>query len=229
MSQDWVSNLYTTATVVDTTMSNVELMFATLKSSFAGSSTPSNAAAGQVWYDSNASYKCLQVRDSANAAWRGVMVGSSSCKVWLYLNAVEEGWTIDSSVTDKVLSLKGGSTYVTGADDSQGTWTISGLTDSGHTHSHSHSHFHQIYNYTNINDIKVYNAAGAEIGVSSTSGAQQGIVGTVSANGELINHDMYSKADATVDATSGTASTTSDGTWRVAAATGILAAPTARG
>ena len=143
MSQDWVSNLYTTATVVDTTMSNVELMFATLKSSFAGSSTPSNAAAGQVWYDSNASYKCLQVRDSANAAWRGVMTGSSSCKVWLYLNAVEEGWTIDSSVTDKVLSLKGGSTYVTGADDSQGTWTISGLTDSGHTHSHSHSHFHR--------------------------------------------------------------------------------------
>ena len=229
MSQDWVSNLYTTATVVDTTMSNAELMFATLKSSFAGSSTPSNAAAGQVWYDSNASYKCLQVRDSANAAWRGVMVGSSSCKVWLYLNAVEEGWTIDSSVTDKVLSLKGGSTYVTGADDSQGTWTISGITVASHS---AHTHSMQTHTHTL--------ASGPSTGVDASDGTQTIIdaAGLLRAEGTGAGVTRYQSSATTggpSSASTGNPSATlshspvQDGTWRVAAATGILAAPTARG
>jgi hypothetical protein len=135
MSQTWVSDLYTTTTVIDTTMGNMESMFATLRTNFSGSSAPAQVTGqniGQNWYDTTK--KLLKVRNSTDANWRGILAGSASLKMWLYLNAAEEGWAIDAgSVTDRVLAFKGGSTYVTGGANA-GTWTITGMAVSSHNH-----------------------------------------------------------------------------------------------
>jgi len=135
MAQSWVSDLYTTTTVIDTTMGDMELMFATLRTNFSGGSAPAQVTAqniGMNWYDTT--QKILKVRDSTDANWRGILAGSASLKMWLYLNTAEEGWAIDSvSATDRVLALKGGSTYVTGGGNA-GTWTITGMSVSSHNH-----------------------------------------------------------------------------------------------
>ncbi len=70
MSQDWVADLYTTATVADTTLSNMELMFATLKSTNSGATAPANMVAGLVWFDTTANI--LKLRNEANDAWISV-------------------------------------------------------------------------------------------------------------------------------------------------------------
>ncbi len=135
MSQTWVSDLYTTTTVIDTTMGNMEAMFATLRTNFSGSSAPASVGGqniGRNWYDTTK--KLLKVRDSVDGAWRGLLAGSASLKMWVYLNAAEEGWAIDAvSVTDRVLAFKGGATYVTGGANA-GTWTITGMAVSAHNH-----------------------------------------------------------------------------------------------
>jgi hypothetical protein len=131
MAQDWVADLYTTGTVGHTTLSNMELMFATLRSSFSGATGPASPVDGNLWYDSSAKELLKVYR---NGAWAGVLCGSVSLKLWLYLNAAEDGWAIDATVTDRVLALKGGSTYTTGAANA-GSWTISGIqNESAHTH-----------------------------------------------------------------------------------------------
>jgi len=225
MSQDWVADLYTVATVGNTTLSNMELMFATLKSTFSGTSPPSSQVLGQVWYDSNTSYKCLQVRNYGNTAWRGVMAGSSALKIWMYLNAVEEGWTIDSSVTDRVLALKGGSTYTTGGAPA-GTWTISGIsTDNTAESGHSHNHDHDLENaggYANDlmdNDV-----------IMKGSSSQLRAKGTQAGGSYYYAASWNTDSDAT--ASSGhthSHSHTQNGLWRISAAVGIMGRPNARG
>ncbi len=149
MSQPWVANLYTAGTVADTTLSNMELMFATLKSAFSGVSAPSSAVAGQVWYDT--AKKLMKHRNQANSAWRGVLAGTSALKLWLYLNAAQEGWALDASTgADDVLAIKGGSAAynVNGGTHNVGSWTISGVSVNSHTlitsempaHSHGINH-----------------------------------------------------------------------------------------
>lgn len=129
MSQDWIANLYTQATEADTTLSNMELMFATLKSLFAGAAAPANTVAYMPWGDSTK--KVLKRRDDGDSAWFGLMHGDTSQKIWVYRNAAMEGWAIDSGVSDKVLALKGGATYTAGAATA-GSFAV---TDSGHTHA----------------------------------------------------------------------------------------------
>ncbi len=135
MAQNWVSDLYTTTTVIDTTMNNMEAMFATLRTNFSGSSAPAQVTGqniGMHWYDTTK--KLLKHRDSTDSTWRGILAGSASFKIWVYANTAEEGMAIDSvSATDRVLALKGGSTYVTGGANA-GSWTISGMAVSAHNH-----------------------------------------------------------------------------------------------
>lgn len=224
MSQDWVSDLYTTGTVGDTTLSNMELMFATLRSSFSGSSAPSNAVDGNLWYDTDTDL----LKAYRNAAWAGVLVGSASFKMWVYLNAAEDGWAIDSSTaTDRVLSLKGGSTYLAGGAN-HGTWTISGISvpnHSSHTHTISHTHYLATFSGTNrevssAGTVQVYSnkltEALSEGGGYSTTycyyytgGPSAGSSGNESAT---LTH-----------------SPTHSGAWRIAAATGTLQYPNVAG
>ena len=70
MSQDWTSNLYTTSTVADTTLSNMELMFATLQSAFSGTIAPANPVPGQFWFNTTANV--LKLRNEAGTAWLDV-------------------------------------------------------------------------------------------------------------------------------------------------------------
>lgn len=212
MSQVWVSDLYTTTTVINTTMSNMESMFATLRTNFSGTSAPASVSGqnvGMNWYDTTK--KLLKHRDSTDANWRGILAGSASLKMWLYLNAAEEGWAVDAvSVTDRVLAFKGGSTYVTGGANA-GTWTISGISVSAHNH--------QWYKYeTGIS--KTYASDGStEITVNTW--ADKSTLGIMSRHNlqdaYRWNQQSYTKNN--------TATTSSDGAWRPAGAVGTLQYP----
>ncbi len=152
MSQDWTDDVYDkdayTAHVI---MSNIELMFATLKSSFSGTSAPSNQVAGQSWFDTTK--KLQKYRDSTDTVWRGILAGTASLKLWLYLNAAEEGWAIDATVTDRVLALKGGSqAYNVSGGTNAGTWTqpshqLVASEIPAHDHGASGDHTHDITGY----------------------------------------------------------------------------------
>ncbi len=145
MSQSWTPNVYQQATGAHTTMSNVESMFDALKSAFSGASAPSNPVAGQIWFDT--AKKLMKHRNNADSAWRGILAGSAALKVWLYLNTAEDGWAIDSSVTDRVLALKGGSrAYNVNGGNLAGNWTISGVSTQNHTLTESEmpAHTHNV-------------------------------------------------------------------------------------
>ena len=126
MSQVWISDVYTGSTVAATTLGNMESMFATLRSNFSGGSQPSNNVAGNDWYDTT--QKVRKTRDYGNSAWFGLFHGDTSQKLWIYRNAAMEGYAVDSTPTDRVLALKGGTTYTTGGAGA-GSWDLS------HTHT----------------------------------------------------------------------------------------------
>jgi len=63
------------------------------------------------------------MRNSQNSDRIGLMHGDVSQKIWVYVNTNMSGWAIDSGVSDKVLSVKGGDTYVDGGDDTQGSFS----------------------------------------------------------------------------------------------------------
>ena len=133
MTQTWYEDTYRANHVAATDIERITSNFNTLRSSFSGTSAPSNPVAGMPWFDT--SKKLLKIRNQANNAWLGVLMGLTTSKVAVYKNSAGDGW-VDSGLSgDKILAIKGGSTYVTGAA-SAGTWTISGLStlDNGHGH-----------------------------------------------------------------------------------------------
>lgn len=204
MSQDWTTNLYTTATEADTTLTNMELMFATLKSAFSGATAPASQVPGQIWYDTTK--KACKQRNQGDTAWVGLMHGDTSQKIWVYRNAAMDGWAIDSSVTDRVLALKGGTTYTTGAATA-GSWTISGL---------SASHNHQWYvNNADASNHETYDSGGTEVsvGVTAENPNSRWSITPGQGTGARWNMDAY---------TSNAGAAVSDATWRAAAAVGTL-------
>jgi hypothetical protein len=204
MSQDWVSNLYTTATEADTTLSNMELMFATLKSVFSGATAPANQVAGQTWFDTTK--KVLKNRNQGDTAWIGLMHGDTSQKIWVYRNSAMDGWAVDSSVSDKVLALKGGTTYTAGAATA-GSWTISGL-------DHTHSHNHQWYNYNAGTAHQSYDSGGSLTAITKNTQANDAVAANAE-DAQKLGSDFYTDTDATSGGTH-------DGAWRAAAAVGTL-------
>jgi hypothetical protein len=225
----YISETYDGGRIAATDLQRIEDNFEYLRTHFKAAAAPADPGGGLegvIWWDSSGGANpstsgVLRIRD--DAGWRAVFTGSAAFKIWAYLDTAENGWARDSNMKDQVLALKSDAgDYVTGATYNKGSWIISGLTDSGHTHTHDH--LHQIYNWTNINNIKVYNAAGAEIGVTTTLGAQKGIVGDVSANGSLINHDVYTDEE-TSNTSSDTATIVSSGAWRIRASVGIMVYP----
>ena len=204
MSQDWVADLYTTGTVGDTTLANMELMFATLRSSFSGSSAPSNPVDGNLWYDSSAKELLKAYR---NAAWAGVLVGSVALKLYIWRNTAEDGWVIDTtSSTDRVLAFKGGSTYTAGGANA-GTWTISGLTKDAHTHLDGtlsvQNHSHPLTRtQVGVNDQWPTSYRQEQ---TSTNNATAGITGSTGVQSD--------------------AGISSSGAWRISAAVGTMQYP----
>lgn len=122
MSQTWTDDCFAAGHVGQTDLANMENNFAALKSLFSGASQPASMAACHPWFDTTK--HALKVRNDGDSAWVGLMHGDVSQKIWVYRNAAMSGWAIDSSVIDKVLALKGGSTYTAGGATA-GSWTIS--------------------------------------------------------------------------------------------------------
>ena len=120
--QNYTINSYQSDHVGQSDLQNMENNFECLRSTFSGSSTPANVVAGKQWFDTNK--KLLKIRNNANLAWYGVMCGDASQKMIVYRNTAMDGWAIDSSVTDKVVGIKGGSVYTTGGVTA-GTWASS--------------------------------------------------------------------------------------------------------
>lgn len=155
MSQTYTADCFAGAHEAQTDLQNMENNFAALKSSFSGAGAPSNTVAGMPWFDTTK--KVLKYRNTADAAWYGLMHGDTSQKIWVYRNAAMDGWAVDSGVSDTILALKGGSTYTAGAATA-GSWTVSGLYDTGHAHTpgtfaapnHTHSGTSSIPSATTI-------------------------------------------------------------------------------
>jgi len=227
MSQTYTANCYQSDHVAVTDMANIEANFATLRSTNSGAAAPANTEAGLQWWDTVNNR--LKIRDDANATWLGVLQGDASLKIWVYRNDTCDGWTIDATVTDRVLALKGAG----------GLYNANGGTNAGeswanlkaHTHtgpSHSHSHNHQVYNYTDHDTTgQYYNSAGVATNLGNTTWgsnwhiAQQNVAGDPD---RIVGADMYSALDATAGGTGATgAQSTAD--VRPQAAIGTLQYP----
>jgi len=242
MSQTWTDNCFNAAGVAQTDMQNIENNFAAIKSSFSGTSVPSfTLVGGMLWCDQDSNndsspsdHTMLKVRKYDNTGWVNVLLGDSSQKMWVYRNDCGEGWLIDSSVTDRVIALKGGTNAYNvngGTSPPASTWT-----QPNHTHTAGtigSLHVHQIYNSSGNNntDDQYYDSSGAaqDFGyVTKAPGVAQTarvILGAYLGNGdsEPTPPDMYTGIAAADTGT--TAGSATAATYRPAAAVGTLQYP----
>ena len=105
MTQSWTDDVFAPGHTGQTDLQNMEDNFQTLKSLFSGDTAPANVVAGMPWFDT--AKDLLRLRNAANGSWYGVMHADSAQQIWVYRNSAMSGWTINSSVGDKVLALKG--------------------------------------------------------------------------------------------------------------------------
>jgi len=227
MSQDYTVNSFQADHVAQTDMANIEKNLECLRSFFSGASAPSNAVAGHVWFDTG--QELPKIRNDANDAWLAILTGSTDQKIWIYRNDTDDGWAIDSSVTDRVLALKGGSGLYdrTGGGVAGETWANL----KAHTHTgaaHTHSHNHQWYDSQGENDSdRSYDSGGSAQNLSSASAKSSAsyvhIARSIS-TGDTPLANLYSKTDATAASSANTgAQSTAD--VRPAAAIGTLQYP----
>ena len=145
MSQTWTDDPFASGHVGQTDLQNMENNFLAIKSMFSGASAPSNPVAGMPWFDT--AQKVLKSRNNSNNAWLGLFHGDASQKILVYDDDVLDGYARDDTVTDKVIALKGGATYVAGGATA-GSWTLT-------------AHNHQWYDFrAGAVDDYSYNSAG---------------------------------------------------------------------
>lgn len=225
MSQNYTENCFAVGNAGLTDLQNMENNFHCLKTLFSGSSAPSDSTGGMPWFDSG--NKLLKVRNSTNGAWLGVLAASSSPRFWVYANAAGDGWIVDSSVTDRVVAIKGGSAaYNVAGANVAGTWTISGLTAPNAAHKHHWYGRASTYAYS-------YDAVAAATPILSTVHMET-TASTYSGlgAGEIVTNLIYAGQGSTAlnglkgeyyTAGSSVASTvTHSAAWRPAAAVGTL-------
>ncbi len=235
MAQNWEINVYDGNHLVENDMLDVESNFATLRSSFSGTNDAGigSPPGGQLWFDTTD--KVLKVRNQAESAWLALMYGNSGTPMWMYVNAVPDGWASAGSLTDRVIAVKGGSTYTTGGVGAGG-WTISPHTLPNHRHTTaSASHNHQWYNsYTGYANDLTWQSNGAIQSITYSS-KQTGYRFMMSGISGGI-HDMHPNDMWTSNAGLGAGNTgyyqgsltnNHGSAWRPAAAVGILVAPDA--
>ncbi len=139
MAQNFTTDWYELTYVVDTAFQNAENNDNVLRSNFSGSAAPTSPVVGQQWFDiDTGTMKVYEI----DAQWIASLVGGPDFKVWLYTNDEQRGMTIDNSVTDVVLALRGGN-YGASGGVVAGRWDIIGLSNaSDGIHGHiwkSHS------------------------------------------------------------------------------------------
>jgi hypothetical protein len=207
MAQTFTDNTYDGTHNAATDLENMEDNFAALKSSFSGTASPGSAVTGQLHMDTD--NHVLKMYDTA---WRGLMHGDTSQKIWVYRNDAMDGWMVDSSVSDRVLAFKGGTTYTTGGAGA-GSWT--------HGHADTFGdHNHQWYAYTSTSvTAKSYDSAGAPQNISTAvlaSGPNYHIAGARNTGDYIILGSRY-----TAKSTS-PGSVTDNTAWRPLASVGTL-------
>ena len=137
MAQNWTDDTYAPGHVAQTDLQNMENNFQCLKSLFSGNTAPANAVAGMPWFDT--AKKVLKVRDAGNLTWYGLMHGDLNQKVWIYRDTAMDGWVVDTTPTDRVLAIKGGTVYTTGGQLA-GSWQLPDhVLDITEIPAHSHS------------------------------------------------------------------------------------------
>ena len=143
MSQDWSTDVYQlTGKTANSVMTDIENMLDTLRSNFSGSSAPSDLVAGNLWFNTDSGHEGMRVRNSDNAAWLALLMGDANQKIPIYRNDTCEGWDIDTSVTDRVIALKGGSNaYNANGGTNAGTWVQPNHTHTMGNHTHGAGSF----------------------------------------------------------------------------------------
>ena len=132
MAQVYTVDTYASTQVGTTSLQNMENNFAALKSRFSGLTAPSNLEAFMAWGDTTASV--LKRYNAGGTAWLADLAGDSSLKWAIYRNDTAEGWSIDSTITDKVIAIKGGSqAYNANGGTTGGDWSGTGI-DWDHRH-----------------------------------------------------------------------------------------------
>jgi hypothetical protein len=134
MAQTFTEDSFAAGHAGLTDLQNMENNFMALKTLFSGSSAPANSTGGMPWFDTGK--KILKIRNSTNGAWLGVHYSGSASRWWVFANSADDGWVVDSSISDRVIGITGGS-Y--GAVGLQGFWGITGLTASGASADHQHT------------------------------------------------------------------------------------------
>ena len=141
MAQTWTDDTFAAGHVAQTDLQNMENNFTCLKSSFSGAVAPANTVAGMLWFETDK--KVLKVRNAGDSAWYGLMHGDTSEKRLVYRDAAMDGYARDAGVTDKVIALKGGATYVAGAATA-GSFSILTANLPAHTHGSAGAHTHDV-------------------------------------------------------------------------------------
>jgi len=113
MPQNYIDDCFSTTHVVITDMQAVENNFAALKSSFSGTSAPSNPIAGMWWFDTTANI--LKLRNEANNAWQSVWDFANNKPVIANLSDDITGAMIAAALKDPVAATAGLRTLGTGA------------------------------------------------------------------------------------------------------------------
>lgn len=90
----------------------------------------------RIVYDDNT--KSIWMADSSQ--WKGVGTADipAATEMWVYDTAPPDGWTINTTPSDQLLAVKGGSTYTTGGS-SAGSFTMPNHWHSLNNHSHTAS------------------------------------------------------------------------------------------
>ena len=224
MAQNWTDDVFASGHNGQTDLQNMENNFQTLKSLFEGSTAPANTVAGMPWFDSGKDL--LRLRNAANGSWYGVMHADASQQIWIYRNDALSGWVVVTSVTDKVLAIKGGSqAYNVTGGNTAGTWQQPGhalTTNEMPSHSHSNSVSENTagsHRHTIITDT----TAGSTIYTAfSKLGEGENIKGYTSGDATDSTGNHSHNVSVSIDNNGGDSAHDHGSTWRPAAAVGTL-------
>jgi len=216
MSQTYTDNCFQSGNVGQTDLQNIENNFAALKSNFSGTGAPPNAVAGMEWFDTDAdtgNKGILKLRNN-DGTWYGLLHGDTTHRIPVYRNTAIDGWAVVAAAGDRLMAIKGGSTYTTGGA-SAGSWTISGInTESAHYHTHNHQWYQS--NAADVDDESWASNGTTEVTISRmTKTSAVSYIYAVDASGSnALGQDYWTKDGSET----GTAHThTHDGTDRLLA------------
>ena len=220
MSQTWTNDSFAAGHVAQTDLVNMENNFLALHSSFSGAAAPAGAVEGLLWRDT-----AKEVLKQYNgASWFGMFHGDASQKILVYDDTVLEGYLRDAGVTDKVIALKGGATYVT-AGVTAGSWTIGGITSANES---AHVHAAGAHTHTLVNEALAA-ASGATWAVVANNfpvvdtGVVRNYQGNIGGTSQNVLSDVTAAGSGNTNAGSAHNHVISqDGTARIAAAVVIL-------